>query len=103
MMTEEKKIEYWNYLTAEKNSARPRGITAQRLALIKPVVLASAIWFDVIVRYGAERCAAKEFYQSQSAAAVHSRANFWGEVSRMVKDSIAAGGRQRSFGRVRKP
>jgi hypothetical protein len=54
MITKEKKLEFWNYLTNEKNVVRPRGITVQRLAVIKPLALESGIWFDVILRHGAE-------------------------------------------------
>lgn len=91
MISEEKKLDFWNYLTNEKNVVRPRGLTVQRLAVIKPLALASEIWFDVILRHGAEKGSAREFYQSNSSAAVHSRANFWSLISRIAKESINAG------------
>lgn len=69
---------------------RPRSITVQRLAVIKLLALESGIWFDVILRHGAEKSSAREFYESKSAAAVHSRTDFWCLIGRIAKESIAA-------------
>lgn len=102
MISEEKKLDFWNYLTNEKNIARPRGITVQRLAVVKPLALESGIWFDVILRHGAEKSSAREFYQSNSSAAVRSRANFWGLISRIAKESIAAGTQNNRTGKSRR-
>lgn len=102
MITKEKKLEFWNYLTNEKNVIRPRGLTVQRLAVVKPLALESGIWFDVILRHGAERSSAREFYESKSAVAVHSRANFWGLISRIAKESIVAGIQKNRAGKSRR-
>ncbi len=102
MISAEKKLEFWNYLTDEKNVVRPRGLTVQRLALIKPLALESEIWFDVIIRHGAEKSSAREFYQSNSPAAIDSRTNFWGLISRIAKESIAAGTQSNRPGKSRR-
>ena len=91
MIEESKKLEFWNYLTGEKNQPRPKGITMQRLAVIKPSALAAPhLWDDVIVRHGAESLSAREFYQSADAAATHSRANFWGAVRELIQQGEMA-------------
>lgn len=89
-MTEEsKRIEYWNYLTGEKQQPRPKGITAQRLAVIKPQILKSnELWFDVIERYGAASKSAAEFYQSTAAGVADSRSIFWAAVRRVINHSM---------------
>ncbi len=102
MITEEKKLEFWNYLTTEKNVVRSRGIIVQRLAVIKPLALESGIWFDVILRHGAEKSSAREFYESKSAAAVHSRAIFWSLIGRIAKDSIATRTQNNRSGKSRR-
>ena len=65
-MTEEsKRIEYWNFLTSEKNQPRPKGLTIHRLAVIKPLLIAQHdLWSQVIERHGAGTLTAAEFYQS---------------------------------------
>ncbi len=50
MIEESKKNEFWNFLTTEKNQPRPKGITIQRLAVIKPIAIESDLWLDVIER-----------------------------------------------------
>ncbi len=97
-----KKLEFWNYLTNEKNVIRPCGLTVQRLVVIKSLALESGIWFDVILRHGAERSSAREFYESESAVAVHSRTNFWGLISRIARESIAAGIQKNRAGKSRR-
>jgi hypothetical protein len=85
MIEERKKIEFWNYLTNEKNQPRPKGITPQRLAVIKPEVLNSTeLWFEVIERFGAESKTAPEFYQSSVADGIDSRATFWEKIRRII-------------------
>ncbi len=81
-MTEEtKRIEYWNFLTAEKNQPRPKGITVQRLGVVKPQLLKlDEVWSEVIDKYDAGDQSAALFYQSGEAAAVRSRAAFWDAV-----------------------
>lgn len=84
MIEDRKKIEFWNFLTTEKNQARPKGITMQRLAVIKPIAIESDLWMEVIEQYGASERSAQEFYQSQEAAALQSRANFWEAVRNII-------------------
>ena len=84
MIEERKKIEFWNFLVTEKNQARPKGITVQRLAVIKPMAIGSDLWDEVIEQPGASERSAEEFYQSQEAAAVKSRTNFWEAVRAII-------------------
>ena len=84
MIKESKKIEFWNFLTTEKNQPRPKGITVQRLAVIKPIAIKSDLWLDVIERQGATERNAQEFYQSTDAASTDSRTDFWKAVRRII-------------------
>ncbi len=85
MIKESKKIEFWNFLTAEKNQARPKGITMQRLAVIKSAILKSDIWTEIIGRHEAADKTAQEFYQSADAAAALSRTQFWEAVRGIIR------------------
>jgi hypothetical protein len=85
MISENKKSEFWNFLTTEKNQARPKGITIHRLAVIKPIFLDSEeFWFNVIEKHNAANRAASEFYQSGEQAAGSSRTDFWNAVRSMI-------------------
>ena len=84
MIEESKKNEFWNFLTMEKNQPRPKGITMQRLAVIKPIAIESDLWLDVIERPGAADRTAQEFYQSAEAASTDSRTNFWEAVRGII-------------------
>lgn len=84
MIKESKKNEFWNFLTTEKNQPRPKGITIQRLAVIKPIAIESDLWFDVIERHGAADRTAQEFYQSAEAASSDSRTAFWEAVRGII-------------------
>ena len=81
-MTEEsKRIEYWNFLTTERNQPRPKGLTAHRLAVIKPLLISQhELWSQVIDKHGAEAITAAEFYQSGNLSAIRSRTDFWDAV-----------------------
>ena len=81
-MTEEsKRIEYWNFLTTEKNQPRPKGLTVHRLAVIKPLLIAQPdLWSQVIELQGAGTRTAAEFYQSGDLSAIRSRTDFWDAV-----------------------
>jgi hypothetical protein len=84
MIEETKRIEYWNFLTAEKNQARPKGITVQRLSVVKPQFLKlDEVWSEVIDRYDAGDQSAALFYTSGEAA-VRSRAAFWNAVRSFI-------------------
>lgn len=95
MIEESKRIEYWNYLTAEKNQPRPRGITLQRLAVIKPEILRREdLWHEVIERPGAGDIAASEFYKTNGSASVRSRADFWEAVRSVILQEESKRNRQ---------
>lgn len=84
MIEESKKNEFWNFLITEKNQPRPKGITIQRLAVIKPIAIESDLWLDVIERHGATNRTAREFYQSAEAVSTDSRTNFWEAVRGII-------------------
>ncbi len=85
MIEESKRIEYWNYLTLEKNQPRPRGITVQRLAVVKSELLKRVdLWNRVIENYGALSIPAADFYESGDASALRSRADFWEAVRGII-------------------
>ena len=87
MIAESKRIEFWNFLTAEKNQPRPRGITTQRLAVIKGVMINSDdLWLEVIENYGAGNLTAVEFYGSNEIASNLSRTAFWSGVKKAIAD-----------------
>jgi hypothetical protein len=81
-MTEEsKRIEYWNFLTTEKNQPRPKGLTVHRLAVIKPLLISQDdLWSQVIEGHGARALTAAEFCQSGDLSSVLSRTDFWDAV-----------------------
>ncbi len=86
MIDDSKRIEFWNFLITEKNQARPKGITIQRLAVIKPVLIDSdELWSKVINPQDAANRTASEFYQSNEAAANESRTAFWEAVRLIVR------------------
>lgn len=100
MITEIKRIEFWNFLTTEKNQPRPKGITQQRLAVIKPLVIESNIWQDVIGHSETNNQAAVEFYQSGNAASKLSRTVFWAAVRGIILQAEKA--RAKETGQDRK-
>lgn len=87
MISESKKIEFWNFLTTEKNQPRPKGITVHRLAMLKPAMLGSDdLWQQVIEDSGAADRSAAEFYESDENSSVDSRAVFWSAVRRLISE-----------------
>jgi hypothetical protein len=105
MIIESKRIEFWNFLTAEKNQARPKGITSQRLAVIKPALISSdELWMTVIEQHGAGDRPAAEFYQSNAPAANHSRTAFWNGVRSLIRqDEVKTNKQNLPFSQGRKP
>ncbi|HLM62225.1 MAG TPA: hypothetical protein VK308_15580 [Pyrinomonadaceae bacterium] len=86
MIEERKKNEFWNYLTTERNQPRPKGITMQRLAVVKPAAIKSDFWLDVINAAGATERTAQEFYESADQASTDSRAKFWKAVQEIIRE-----------------
>jgi len=86
MISENRRLEFWNFLTAEKNQPRPKGITTQRLAVIRPAILdLDEVWLKVIgAEHAGERSAA-EFYESKAPESVISRTEFWAAVSSFIR------------------
>jgi hypothetical protein len=88
MITESKRIEFWNFLTTEKNQARPKGITVQRLAVIKSAIISlDDLWLSVIDHSGVGNRKAAEFYRSDEEAAVRSRTDFWNGVRSIIRQN----------------
>ena len=86
MIAESKRIEFWNFLVTEKNQARPKGITIQRLAVVKPVLIGlDELWIKVIEQHGASDRSAAEFYRSNEPAAILSRTAFWDGVRSIIR------------------
>lgn len=95
MIAEIKKIEFWNFLTTEKNQPRPKGITIHRLALLKPVIIGSDdLWRQVVESSGAANRSAADFYQSDERSSVDSRAAFWGAVRRLITEQENRGNKR---------
>jgi hypothetical protein len=85
MIEESKRIEYWNYLTTEKNQPRPKGITVQRLAVIKLELIRRAeVWRRIIESHGALERRAADFYESSDPSSVRSRTDFWEAVRSII-------------------
>lgn len=85
-MTEEsKRRQYWDYLTTEKNQPRPKGITVQRLAVIRQAIIERVdLWANVIGLNGAEVIPATEFYQKSDSDSLRSRTAFWDAVRGVI-------------------
>ena len=86
MIFENKRLEFWNFLTAEKNQPRPKGITTQRLAVIRPQILSlDDVWLKVVDQDDAGDRSAAAFYRSNEPAAINSRTEFWAAVSSLIR------------------
>jgi hypothetical protein len=86
MIDDSKKNEFWNFLITEKNQARPKGITIQRLAVVKPLLIDSEdLWSKVIDQHGAADRTASKFYGSNEPAAIRSRTAFWDAVRSIIR------------------
>ena len=86
MISEKIKLEFWNFLTAEKNQPRPKGITTQRLAVIRPLILElDEVWMKVIGPDNSGERSAADFYASKEPESVTSRTEFWAAVSNLIR------------------
>ena len=85
MISENRKLEFWNFLTAEKNQPRPKGITTQRLAVIRPTFLdLDEVWFKVIGQDSTGERSAADFYGSKEPESIISRTEFWTAVRNVI-------------------
>jgi hypothetical protein len=85
MISENRRLEYWNFLTAEKNQPRPKGITTQRLAVIRPTILdLDEVWLKVIGPVNTDERSASDFYESKEPEAIISRTEFWSAVRSLI-------------------
>jgi hypothetical protein len=86
MISENRKLEFWNFLTSEKNQPRPKGITTQRLAVIRQAVLdLEEVWLKVIGSENTGERSAVDFYESKGPESVISRTEFWSAVRKIIK------------------
>ena len=86
MISENRKLEFWNFLTAEKNQPRPKGITTQRLAVIRPLILGlDEVWLKVIGPNNTVEHSAADFYGSKVHASIISRTEFWSAVRKFIR------------------
>ena len=85
MISQNRRLEFWNFLTAEKNQPRPKGITTQRLAVIRPSILElDEVWIKIIDPDTTGERSAVDFYGSNESAAVNSRTVFWTAVRNII-------------------
>ena len=86
MISENRKLEFWNFLIAEKNQPRPKGITTQRLAVIRPAILdLEEVWIKVVGSNNTDERSAADFYGSKEPESVVSRMEFWAAVSSLIR------------------
>jgi hypothetical protein len=96
MISENRKLEFWNFLVAEKNQPRPKGITAQRLAVIRPEIFSlDDAWVKIVDLPGIGDRSAADFYASNDQSAIDSRTEFW-EIVRKTIRRDESGANQRS-------
>jgi len=86
MISQNRRLEFWNFLTAEKHQPRPKGITTQRLAVIRLAILdLDEVWMKVIGQYDTSERSAADFYGSKAPESVISRTEFWAAVSSFIR------------------
>jgi hypothetical protein len=86
MISKNRRLEFWNFLIAEKNQPRPKGITAHRLSVIRPVILdLDEIWMKVIGPDTSSESSASDFYGSKEPESLISRTEFWSAVRSFIK------------------
>lgn len=86
MISENRKLEFWNFLISEKNQPRPKGITMQRLAVIRPAILSlEDVWLKIVDQNEIGDRSAVDFYGSKEPAANDSRTEFWEAVRKMIR------------------
>lgn len=88
MNSESRKLEFWNFLIAEKNQPRPKGITMQRLAVIRPALFnLDDVWLKIVDQHKIGDRSAVDFYASKEPAAINSRTEFWDAVGKIIRQA----------------
>lgn len=73
-------------MIAEKNQPRPKGITAHRLSVIRPVILdLDEIWMKVIGPDTPSELSASDFYGAKEPESLISRTEFWSAVRGFIR------------------
>jgi hypothetical protein len=86
MISKNRRLEFWNFLIAEKNQPRPKGITSHRLSVIRPKILdLDEIWIKVIVPETTGERSASDFFGSKEPASAISRTEFWSAVRSFIR------------------
>ena len=86
MISENRRLEFWNFLIGEKNQPRPKGITSQRLAVIRPAMLElEDVWMKVIGPENTGERSPADFYGSKESESNISRTEFWSAVRSIIR------------------
>jgi hypothetical protein len=86
MISENRKLEFWNFLIAEKNQPRPKGITTQRLVVIRPAIFSlDDLWVKIVGLHEIGDLSAVDFYASKEPAAINFRTEFWNAVRKLIR------------------
>jgi hypothetical protein len=86
MVSQNRRLEFWNFLIAEKNQPRPKGITTQRLAVLRPAILdLEEVWLKVIDADKTGERSAADFYGSKEPESIISRTEFWSAVRSLIR------------------
>lgn len=88
MISQNRRLEFWNFLIAEKNQPRPKAITGHRLAVIRPLMLGiDEVWIKVIGHSATGEHSAADFYESKTPESVISRTEFWIAVRHLIRQN----------------
>lgn len=90
MISQEKKFEYWNHFTDERQkSFRPKKITDIRLKQIKSIVFNDdSLWEKVLSRYHALDKTPAELREMSPPDYELARSNFWALIREKISRSI---------------
>lgn len=91
MISEEKKLQYWNHFTDEAcRSFRPKKITDLRLKQIKKIVFSDDfLWQAIIGRGGALDKTPDELKEASLPDYEHARSNFWALIREKIHRQLA--------------
>ncbi len=90
MISQEKKLQYWNHFTDESHrSFRPKKITDIRLKQIKSIVFSDDfLWDKVLSRYHALDKTPAELRETSPPDYELARSNFWALIREKISRSI---------------
>lgn len=87
MISEERKLQYWNYFTDEAQKGfRPKNITNLRLGQVRDIILKdSALWQNVMTPSGAADKMPEELMAASASNFQQTRSRFWTLVRRKIE------------------